>query len=67
MAFAAAYVRHGVREAWGDGPTLRDLMGHADVKTTLRYVTVTSEDRRIAIRRALGAEWTAGGQRDPGR
>ncbi|MGE0551284.1 MAG: tyrosine-type recombinase/integrase [Kofleriaceae bacterium] len=35
-------------------PTLRDLMGHTDVKTTLRYVTVTSDDRRNAIRRAFG-------------
>lgn len=35
-------------------PTLRDLMGHTDVKTTLRYVTVTSDDRRNAIQRAFG-------------
>ena len=45
-------------------PTLRDLMGHTDVKTTLRYVTVTSEDRRSAIRRAFGAERATGGQQD---
>ena len=48
-------------------PTLRDLMGHTDVKTTLRYVTVTSEDRRIAIQRAFGAERATGGQQDQGR
>lgn len=48
-------------------PTLRDLMGHTDVKTTLRYVTVTSEDRRSAIRRAFGAERATGGQQDSGR
>jgi hypothetical protein len=39
-------------------------MGHTDVKTTLRYVTVTSEDRRSAIRRAFGAERATGGQQD---
>jgi integrase len=51
----------------GPIPTLRDLMGHTDVKTTLRYVTVTSEDRCIAIQRAFGAERATGGQQDPGR
>jgi len=30
----------------------------------LRYVTVTSEDRRSAIRRAFGAERATGGQQD---
>jgi integrase len=37
-------------------PTLRDLMGHTDVKTTMRYVTVTGDDRRNAIRRAFGQQ-----------
>jgi len=56
------HVRHGVRGV--PIPTLRDLMGHTDVKTTLRYVTVTSEDRRRAIQRAFGAERATGGQQD---
>ena len=36
--------------------TLRDLMGHYDVKTTQRYVTVTSADKRAAIDRAFGQQ-----------
>jgi len=36
--------------------TLRDLMGHEDVKTTQRYVTVTSADKRNAIERAFGQQ-----------
>lgn len=36
--------------------TLRDLMGHEDAKTTQRYVTVTSADKRNAIERAFGQQ-----------
>ena len=36
--------------------TLRDLMGHADVATTQRYITVTSADKRNAIERAFGQQ-----------
>ena len=46
--------------------TLRDLMGHYDVKTTQRYVTVTSADKRNAIEQAFGAERATDGQQDLG-
>ena len=36
--------------------TLRDLMGHEDVKTTQRYIAVTSADKRNAIKRAFGQQ-----------
>jgi len=36
--------------------TLRDLMGHEDAKTTQRYVTVTSADKRNAIEHAFGQQ-----------
>src|SRR3954462_15847487 len=36
--------------------TLRDLMGHEDMKTTQRCVTVTSADKRNAIERASGQQ-----------
>lgn len=37
-------------------PTIKELMGHADIKTTMRYVTVTEIQRDEAIDRAFGAE-----------
>jgi len=34
--------------------TLRDLMGHADVQTTMRYVDVNEDDKREAIATVFG-------------
>lgn len=53
---------HGMRHGFGTEcarsgvpvMTLRDLMGHEDAKTTQRYVTVTSADKRNAIELAFG-------------
>jgi site-specific recombinase XerD len=36
--------------------TLQELMGHEDVETTRRYVTVTTEHKREAMRLVFGAE-----------
>ena len=35
-------------------PVLKELMGHADVKTTLRYIDVGESDKRAAIARVYG-------------
>jgi integrase len=35
-------------------PVLQTLMGHADVKTTLRYIDVNEEDKREAIALVFG-------------
>lgn len=35
-------------------PVVRDLMGHADIKTTMRYVTVADEQKRDAIALVFG-------------
>jgi integrase len=35
-------------------PTLKELMGHTDIKTTMRYVTVTEAQKDAAIDRAFG-------------
>lgn len=40
-------------------PVLRDLMGHSDVQTTLRYVDVCEDQKRDAIAKVFGV----GGQR----
>jgi integrase len=37
-------------------PTIKELMGHADVKTTMRYVTVTAEQMDDAICRTFGQQ-----------
>lgn len=56
-------------------PVLQSLLGHADIKTTLRYVDVTERAKRAAIATVYGdvAEapaqralpWPAGGQQEP--
>jgi site-specific recombinase XerD len=40
-------------------PVLQRLMGHADVKTTLRYVIISEGDKRHAIESVFGvaAPW----------
>ncbi len=53
-------------------PVLQSLLGHADIKTTLRYVDITERAKRAAIAavygevppasKALPAGWPAGGQ-----
>jgi site-specific recombinase XerD len=35
-------------------PVLRDLMGHSDVQTTLRYVDVGEDQKRAAIAAVFG-------------
>lgn len=45
--------------------TLRELMGHADVATTLRYVAVSGRDKVDAIERAFGISWQQGGNTTP--
>jgi len=37
-------------------PILKELMGHEDIDTTMRYVTVTADQLGAAITRAFGAE-----------
>jgi site-specific recombinase XerD len=37
-------------------PTFKELMGHAEIKTTMRYVTVTAEQMDDAIGRAFGQQ-----------
>lgn len=39
-------------------PVLRDLMGHADVQTTLRYVDVGEDEKRDAIVSVFGVAAT---------
>jgi integrase len=61
---------HSVRHTFGTEcaargvplPTLKELMGHVDVKTTTRYVTVTDAQKDAAIERAFGASWATSGQ-----
>jgi integrase len=43
-------------------PTIKELMGHVDIKTTMRYVTVTDAQKDAAIDRAFGAGWPTAGQ-----
>jgi site-specific recombinase XerD len=35
-------------------PTIKELMGHADIQTTMRYVTVGEAQLDAAIERAFG-------------
>ena len=35
-------------------PVLQTLMGHADIKTTLRYIDVDEQDKRDAIALVFG-------------
>ena len=44
-------------------PTIKELMGHADVKTTMRYVTVTAEQMDDAIDRVFGQQVGTGPRR----
>jgi site-specific recombinase XerD len=37
-------------------PVIKDLMGHASITTTLRYVTVVDDQKRDAIARAFGQQ-----------
>lgn len=56
-------------------PVLQSLLGHADIKTTLRYVDVTERAKRAAIAAVYGdvaaparqalLPWPAGGQQEP--
>ena len=43
-------------------PTIKELMGHVDIKTTMRYVTVTDAQKDAAIERAFGTNWATAGQ-----
>lgn len=53
---------HGLRHTFGTEAaaagvplaTLKELMGHSDIKTTLRYVDVTDQQKRDAIALAFG-------------
>jgi integrase len=56
---------HSLRHAFGTEcaargvpvPVIKDLMGHASIATTMRYVTVTNGQLDAAIRQALGDRW----------
>lgn len=37
-------------------PVIKELMGHASIATTMRYVTVTSGQLDAAIRQAFGQQ-----------
>jgi len=37
-------------------PVIKELMGHASIATTMRYVTVTSGQLDAAIRQAFGRQ-----------
>lgn len=39
-------------------PVLRDLMGHADIATTMRYIDVGEDDKRAAIAAVFGVQAT---------
>lgn len=53
---------HGLRHTFGTEaaasgvplPVLKELMGHSDVKTTMRYIDVSAEHKRDAIATAFG-------------
>ena len=40
-------------------PVLRDLMGHADIATTMRYIDVGEQDKRNAIKAVFGGSGVA--------
>jgi len=44
-------------------PVLRDLMGHADIQTTLRYIDVSEDDKRDAIAAVFGGSVAANGSK----
>jgi integrase len=46
--------------------TLSELMGHADIETTLRYIDVSEDDKRAAIAKVFGSgsRWAANSTRD---
>ena len=44
-------------------PTIKELMGHSDIKTTMRYVTVTESQRDEAIELAFGVSGQPVGNR----
>lgn len=48
-------------------PVLQKLMGHADVKTTLRYVDVDEAAKREAIAAVFGSGVAATWQQEPRR
>jgi integrase len=56
VAFAAPQVWHRVRRALRADHDLQELMGHEDVATTRRYVTVTKEHKRDEIALAFGQQ-----------
>ncbi len=45
-------------------PVLRDLMGHADVQTTLRYIDVGEDQKRDAIAAVFGSAVAATWQQE---
>ena len=53
MSFVLYDLRHTFAtrmiEAGVDLPTLRDIMGHKDIRTTMRYVHVTKEHQHRAM------------------
>ena len=36
-------------------PVLRDLMGHTDISTTMRYIDVGEDDKRNAVAAVFGS------------
>jgi integrase len=50
--FASRFVMAG-----GDLNTLRELLGHADIKMVLRYAHLSSEHKAAAVERISGGKW----------
>jgi integrase len=48
-------------------PVLRDLMGHASISTTMRYIDVGEDDKRNAIAAVFGSSGVAATWQQNGR
>ncbi len=55
VAFATSHLRDRVRCPWGPLPVIQELMGHEDIATTMRYVSVNLGQKDDAIALAFGA------------